>query len=210
MKSCQRAASALKRVLSDSYADCRLWLDVGAGDGAHAAVMRSNGREVTTLDYAQNERGTIDIVGDFANIASTLGAFDGVWCSHTLEHQLNVNSFLRSVGDCLKEGGALAVTVPPVKPQIVGGHVTLWNAGLLLYNLVLAGFDCRDAAVLSEGYDVSVVVRKRTAALPRLRFDRGDIETLAPFFPIAVYQGFDGRIEACRWPTEQRAGGASH
>ena len=46
--------------------------------------------------------------------------------------------FLKKVHSLLNEGGYLAIIVPPRKPFIVGGHVTIWNAGLVLYNLILA------------------------------------------------------------------------
>ena len=90
--------------------------------------------------------------------------------------------------------------MPPMKDAIVGGHVSLWNAGMLIYRLVLAGFDCRQAAVKTYGYNISVVVRKRVAHLPELAMDAGDIERLAQFFPMPVAQDFDGRISQLNWP----------
>jgi hypothetical protein len=82
-----------------------------------------------------------------------------VWCSHVLEHQPNAGLFLaKLIRDC-RDGGILAITVPPAKTEIVGGHVSLWNAGLLLYRLALTGIDCRDARVKTYGYNVSVIVR---------------------------------------------------
>ena len=101
----------------------------------------------------------------------------------------------------------LAITVPPWKPQIVGGHMTAWNAGLLLYNLVVAGFDCSEARVSSvyasgpgyPPYNISVMVRKKAAHLPALRMDAGDIERLATFFPMPVAQGFSGELPAINW-----------
>jgi hypothetical protein len=95
--------------------------------------------------------------------------------------------------------GIIAITVPPAKHQIVGGHVTIWNAGLLLYNLIIAGNDCRLAAVKSEGYDISVIAPKVPIRLPNLRRDVGDIETLQGYFPLAAKQGFDGRISELNW-----------
>jgi hypothetical protein len=86
------------------------------------------------------------------------------------------------------------VTVPPAKHNIVGGHVTLWNAGLLLYNMVLAGWDCSEALVMVYGYNISVLVEKKQAILPKLRMDSGDIDTLSKFFPIQVEEGFHGEL----------------
>lgn len=125
--------------------------------------------------------------------------FDAIWCCHVLEHQRNVGAFLEKCFADLKDGGWLAVTVPPRKDEIVGGHLTLWNAGLLLYNLILAGFDCSGASVKTYGYNVSVIVRKRRANLPALKMDCGDIESLAEFFPMPVEQGFSGLIGGINW-----------
>ena len=78
----------------------------------------------------------------------------------------------------------LCVTVPPAKQRISGGHVSLWNAGLLLYHLVLAGFDCSQAETMRYDYNVSVIVKKRTIdVLNRLVFDAGDISTIRPYLP---------------------------
>lgn len=173
-------------------------LDVGSGAGAHAAFMRAFDKKVMTISLSDDYGSRPDTVGDF--LSEDFGeTFELIWCSHVLEHQRNVGLFLDKAFRLLLPGGILAVTVPPRKDEIVGGHVSIWNAGLLLYNLVLAGFDCRHAAVLSAGYNVSVVVRKRLARLPPLRMDEGDIERLARFFPREVRQGFDGCIAELNW-----------
>lgn len=166
-------------------------LDLGCGFGEHADIMRKAGMNVTEVDY---------MLGNEADdISGELGQFDGIWCSHVLEHQLNVNDFLSAVRLALKKDGLLAITVPPAKNNIVGGHVTLWNEGLLLYNLILAGFDCSEARVGVYGYNISVLVRRKDARLPILRHDKGDIEALARYFPCDVKQGFDGRTGPINW-----------
>lgn len=121
--------------------------------------------------------------------------FDAIWCAHCLEHQRNVGAFLDKVFKDLKEGGLLCITVPPRKDNIVGGHLSLWNAGLLLYNLILAGFDCSQARVMRDGYNITVMVRKKAAKLPNLDMDNGDIEKIAHFFPFDAVHGFDGNID---------------
>lgn len=176
---------------------CKTILDIGSGPGIHAEMFREAGKAVTTTDL----RWPCDIPGDFmADSWRCAKDFDLIWCSHVLEHQLNVNAFLKKIFWLFNPGGYLAITVPPMKPQIVGGHVTLWNAGLLLYNLILAGFDCSKASVLTDGYDISVIVRREERiVLPELAMDKGDIELLAPFFPVPVFQGFDGNIASVNW-----------
>ena len=68
--------------------------------------------------------------------------------------------YSEKINSILKEGGVLAITVPPLKNEIVGGHLSLWNSGILLYQLVVAGFDCREAIVKKYGYNISVIVKK--------------------------------------------------
>lgn len=121
--------------------------------------------------------------------------FGAIWCAHCLEHQRNVGAFLEKIFEDLEDGGLLCITVPPLKTNIVGGHLTLWNAGLVLYNIILAGFDCSDAQVLKDGYNITVMVNKKPALLPELSMDKGDIEKIAHFFPFEAKQGFDGNIE---------------
>lgn len=168
-------------------------LDIGCGDGRHASRFRSAGFNVTTISLQAGA----DIVGDY--LKSDCGQFDLVWASHVLEHQPNPNLFLKKCFADLNDGGWLCVTVPPLKHEIVGGHVSLWNAGLLLYHLILAGFDCRDARVKCYGYNISVLVQKIPARLPALAMDFGDIEALAEFFPLPVSNGFNGNIDSVNW-----------
>lgn len=172
-------------------------LDIGSGLGYHAKALEATGLfEVTTLDpyHPANIRGayqTAPIVHEYA----------GIWACHVLEHQPDPNAFLRRTLTHLRPGGLLAVTVPPLKHEIVGGHVTLWNAGLLCYQLILAGYDCSQARVGTYGYNVSVIVQRpaEPLVLPPLKYDGGDIDTLARFFPYPVAERFDGRLPNIRW-----------
>ena len=172
-------------------------LDVGSGLKSSVwSLFDKNDKQVVRQDI--NPECNPDILGDFNSIEID-GQFDCVWCSHVLEHQLNVNHFLKKIFACLKDDGILGITVPPLKQEIVGGHVTVWNAGLLLYNLILAGFDCKDASVKSYGYNISVIVKKKKAELPNLKFDSGDIKELTEFFPFNATEGFNGQIEEWNW-----------
>ena len=184
-------------------------LDLGCGAGWHTRHFAKRGKKVTALDYRQHERLDISELEKF-NVEfvfqdvmeySSEGLVDALWCSHVLEHQLNPNLFLIKLHSLLKEEGVLAITVPPLKHEIVGGHVTLWNAGLLLYHLVLAGFDCASASILRYGYNISVIVKKRSIALPKeIGFCNGDIEKLAQYLPTGkLTQGFNGDIAEHNW-----------
>lgn len=193
-------------------------LDIGAGALAHSNVFAQNSKAVTAVDfgtsvYHRHKVSTkageiVEVIGDF-NKTSFAEKFDCIWASHVLEHQLNVQDFLRKVVDDLREGGVLAISVPPLKHEIVGGHVSLWNAGVLLYRLVLAGMDCSSAKVLSYGYNISVIVVKRSIVdLEKLGldFDAGDIRRIRPYLPPSLPfrpnqfdDPFDGHLINVRW-----------
>jgi SAM-dependent methyltransferase len=192
-------ADAAIETLLNNY-DFKTVLDIGAGSGDAGKRFIKSGKQVVSSDIADMGAPNT-VVGDFMD--TKFGTFDLVWASHVLEHQLNVNNFLNKCAFHMTMDSYICVTVPPLKHEIVGGHLTLWNAGLLMYNLILGGFDCRDAAVKSYGYNISVIAKKRKEVLPALKYDYGDIETLAPWFPEGFnYQGFNGVISELNWPKK--------
>ena len=83
---------------------------------------------------------------------------------------------LESLRKAMKDDGWLIVLVPPGKPEIVGGHVHTFNMGLLMYNLILAGFNVRDGHFLKRGYNICAYVQKSETPLPALKHDSGDID----------------------------------
>jgi len=189
-------------------------LDIGCGEGRHTAIFEKHGKAVTAIDCGQSasfksRKGTAGVVVADFNTWQPGGPFDCVWASAVLEHQLNVNAFLRKVAAVTKDAGLICITVPPLKDSIVGGHVTLWNGGLLLYNLVLAGLDCKRARLKQYGYCISIILRKRAVELPPLAYDSGDIDRLAEFFPDGLHERFDGNIGELNWdaggPENDRA-----
>jgi len=124
------AIEALGRLLE--YKDVHSVLDIGCGEQIHADIMREAGMDVTALSLTP----PADLYGDYLDIGFD-EKFDAIWASHVLEHSPNPGHFLAKCFEDLRDGGVLAVTVPPAKHEIVGGHVTLWNEGLLLVNLIL-------------------------------------------------------------------------
>lgn len=180
-------------------------LDVGSGEGRHSDVFRKSGKQVTSIDfgtsiyYNKRAENHVSITGDYYEYQFD-HKFDAIWASHVLEHQPNANLFLKKIHSDLKEGGVLAITVPPLKNDIVGGHVSLWNAGLLLYQLVLAGFNCKDVAVKSYGYNISVILKKHSiTAYPALSYDSGDILKMQEYFPNGFGEPFNGNIKILNW-----------
>lgn len=176
-------------------------LDIGAGEQqVHANMFRDRGFAVDTIDFFKNST----YIGDFNNV-NISKKYDAVWASHCLEHQLNINIFLKKIVDVTKLGGYIAITVPPLKHEIVGGHVSLWNPGLLIYNLVLAGLDCSNIKIKQYGYNISAIVQKTSAVIPKdkLIYDSLDLVTLNRYFPKDLAYGkncvFDGQIESLNW-----------
>jgi len=179
-------------------------LDIGAGKLEATTEFIKSGKTVdicefedsyylNSSDFDRSKVGNI-YIGDF-NTVDIPEEYDAIWAAHVLEHQLNPNVFLTKLHSLLKEGGYLAVVVPPRKPFIVGGHVSIWNGGLLLYHLILAGFDCSEAQLLQYDYNIGVVVKKKTISpSPKINYDLGDIDILKKYFPIEVCEGFNGDI----------------
>lgn len=202
-------AHALQKVVDDC--EPGKVLDIGSGEGLHSDAFVRHGWGVTAIDLGrsalfQKGSGHEAIVDDF-NYYDFFDDFDCVWACHVLEHQLRPHDFLRKCNMVCREGGTIAVTVPPYKSEIVGGHVCLWNAGLLLYHLVLAGFDCAEAKVLEYDYNVSVIVRKRSIdILGGQVFDSGDIRRIKAFLPPSIDyrtnpedEPFEGDIKELGW-----------
>lgn len=171
-------------------------LDIGCGGCKYSEMFIQAGKKVTATDYVANK--PYVVAAEYLD--HPFEPHDAVWCSHVLEHQVDVQSFLHKMIRECKEGGVIAINVPPLKHQIVGGHVSLWNTGLLLYNLVLAGLDLSKARVGTYGYNCSVVTEKISIpVMPPLTSCSDDFISLAKYFPMAVPQGFDGSNINIRW-----------
>jgi hypothetical protein len=155
-------------------------IDVGCGDQEHYKVFKGYEKNVTGVSL----REPCDIMGDFMIL--DLPQVDCIWASHVMEHQLNVGHFICRCLALLKDDGILAITVPPMKPELAAGHFTLWTKELLVYNLVMAGLDCSGAWVKEYGYNISVILRKNTVKLPKIGYDAGDLFKLNHLFPFEV------------------------
>jgi len=205
-KDLKLSGHALQKLIIDY--DFNSVLDVGSGSGDHARIFNKNLKKVTALDlgksiYAKNQGsnylGIENIEGDFYNYNFDQ-KYDCLWASHVLEHQANPGLFIKKCIELVKCDGILAITVPPMEENVLGGHLGNWNAGILLYNLVINGLDCSDASILSYGYNISVIVRNRKRKFVDLSYDNGDIKKLIKFFPNCINQEpFDGRIKKWNW-----------
>lgn len=208
-----RGKKALEYLIDNCIFDTVL--DIGCGKGEHTKRFIEENKIVTAIDidYRKSEyfyhNKNVNVIIDDFNQYPFNQKFDCVWACHILEHQLNVNMFLKKIFNILNDEGILAITVPPAKLNVVGGHVSMWSAGLLIYNLVLAGFNCSEAIVGQYDDDISVIVKK--SAVPEeiflaLSYDVGDIRILRPFFPKCIkyitkekYDIFNGADVRNQW-----------
>ena len=193
-----RGDVAIEKLLSDFKFETIV--DVGCGghlDQSNAFL--EGGKTVTAVDpYCSG----IDIPEGITYLHKKVEDLEGdefrydlVWCCHCLEHQYNAIEFLRNLKQVMKPDSLVAITVPPLKHNIVNGHVTLWNGGLLLYNLVLAGFDCREAKVKQYGYNITAIIKRKDINPTSIH-----IADLADWLPEGYnYQGFDGDIAELNW-----------
>lgn len=167
-------------------------IDIGCGHGRHSKRLKQAGKRVVSIDIGDWYEDAY--VNEYMSIS--IPKVDLIWCSHVLEHIHNVQEFLQKTRDeCSRY---IAITVPPMKHNIVGGHLTLWNAGILMYNLVLAGYDCSEARIKQCGYNITVIAKTRPISpiITKLNHDRGDIELLKQWFPEGYnFQGFNGDIK---------------
>lgn len=180
-------------------------IDIGSGPKEiFANHFRKLGHIVDVCDFHKEAR----YRGDFDSVEIT-ETYDAVWSSHCLEHQLNVNRYLLKIHKVLREGGLLCITVPPGRSKIVGGHVSVWNAGLVLFNLIAAGFNCKNAKIKTYGYNISIIVRKESI-IPLPSIEKIQVlNNIREFFPKNIdwieseHGAFDGNIKELNWNVDE-------
>lgn len=118
--------------------------------------------------------------------------FDLIFSSHTIEHNPNTEDFLKLFFSLGKPNGIFCLIWPPPKPQIVGGHVHVFNLGLMLYNVIRIGVNCSNVKMLKSGYNLCLIGRYDFFKLPKLTFNAFEIELLKDYFPFLAKQAFNG------------------
>jgi SAM-dependent methyltransferase len=118
--------------------------------------------------------------------------FDCVMSSHVIEHIPNLDDYIDKHFSLLKDDGVFCILFPKPKGQIVGGHVHIYNMGLILYNLVRNGIDCSKAKMVAKGHTLGVMSQYKKFDLPVLKSNRYDIDLLSKYFPFNAKHAFDG------------------
>jgi len=177
-------------------------LDVGAGKCLQADYFKKKEKTVYTCDLDDingahcDINNSYDYLGNFLDIDFNNKKFDFVFASHILEHQRNVGCFIDKLVSVTNEDFFLCIIVPIRKPFVTGGHLTLWNPGLLLYNLVASGIDCQECYLEQSDYDIFLIVKLKKINLDNipLTYDRGDVNLLSKYFPFKLEEPFNGDI----------------
>lgn len=157
---------------------------------------------ICTIQYVKNLTGKntysdlADYKGDINNLSNVLPNSVDVIALSQLHRQRNVGIYFDIAFDALKTGGELVVCVPSFSNCIGSGNTNnLWNAGTLLYNLVLAGFDCKSARLATFTNEIQLYLVKTDRNVPK----SVALATLNDFFPNEVFQHFDGNILEVNW-----------
>jgi hypothetical protein len=199
---------ALGRLLTEY--DFHTVLEIGSRTGTAARALEFAGKDVLTIEV--QEAYEAKYTGDYLDLKLD-EPIDAIWCSHVLEHQRHVGLFCEKMFDDLRDGGVLALTVPTDLSPLVMGHPVIFTPGVLLYNLVLAGFDCSEAKVKVYDMQMSLLVEKKANGIPRRSFALTPFEEdgigyqpgLYDYFPAHFRDRFTpggqawGEVEAINW-----------
>lgn len=165
-------------------------LDIATGPGKHAIPFIVNGSKVTGVDLKKAPFEHEDYT-HFNAAYETLELdeqFDMVWSCHTLEHIPNVQHFLTQLHQWTKDGGWLAISVPPAaNNRLHVGHLTAWSPALLAYNLICAGWDCSEAVWYTEYCTIGFMVQKKPEIDLSWRTGMpNEVQALRDYMPISV------------------------
>ena len=172
-------------------------LDIGSGSGEQSNIFIKNHKVVTKFDNSKSRSFTDKdkniIIGDFMDYKFS-NKYDLIFCCHVLEHQKNPIDFIKKISEICKDQGYIAIIVPPAKREFVGGHLSLYTPALLVYQMVLAGINCKNVAVNNYGYNISAIVKNNKFEINKieLNYDYNDIFKLQEFFPEYIKPSIDG------------------
>ena len=205
-------------------------LDLGSNEGIEARIFDHLGKECIACEPNHHIKAALpeqynvrlpDIQRNYEEVHFSK-KFDAIWCSHVLEHIRNPGHFLDKIYDDLQYGGVLAISVPfndfcdISLTGICMGHINKYNQWLLLYQLICAGFDCKEASFAIYAGQITVIVRKvpnntirSSTALfspfpPEQRYPPEPTSSIEPriydFFPIEWNgTGFDNSTAFLNW-----------
>lgn len=121
-------------------------LDVGAGDGLIADVLKAKGVEldVTAVDLAR-QHGVDVVLGDAAALPFGDASFDAVFLGDVIEHLPDPVPALREAHRVLEPGGTLYVTTPPERQPLRPYHYREYTPDKLRVEVEALGFKLRES-----------------------------------------------------------------
>jgi len=182
-------------------------LDVGCGFGGNSVSFLSQQwcEKVVGIDLMPSdiESDRYEHIQNAYETTDLDEQFDMVWSSHVLEHVPNVQHFLGRLHDWTKDDGWLAISVPPSRQDRFHiGHSSLWTPAHLVYNLICAGWDCKDAIWYTDYMTIGLMVkRKPTIDLSWRTSLPSELRALNHFTPITINHE-DGAWWGNNWPEE--------
>jgi O-antigen chain-terminating methyltransferase len=151
--------SRMQRPYARHFLECESVLDVGCGAGIFLDVLKSEGVSATGVErnqdlVAQGQSMGLNIVCDDAldYLAANNEQFDGVYCSHFVEHLPvdAVETLLKSLASTVVPGGIVVLVFPDpesIRSQLLGfwrdpEHVRFYHPELVQTMALAYGLDC--------------------------------------------------------------------
>lgn len=103
----------------------------------------------------------------------------GAFVCERLQKQDNLHDYLVALRRLVELDAPVALVVPNVHHELVDDHVALFTAGTLVYALVRAGWNCRDATVFYDKRFINVLLRRADTPEPYPQL----VDELQPFVP---------------------------
>lgn len=91
---------------------------------------------------------------------------DCAFICERVEEQLNLHRYLVSLRELIREDGLVAMVVPNAHHELIDRHFNLFTVGTLMYNMVRAGWDCREAQLRFDGRFINVMIKRHDIAPP--------------------------------------------
>lgn len=110
----------------------------------------------------------------------------GAFVCERLNKQPNLHSYLVALRHVVAVDAPVAIVVPNAHHELIDDHVNLFTAGTLVYNLVRAGWNCRQATVYFDKRFINLIVRRADVPEPwPTRVD--DLQPYVPFRKVFNY-----------------------
>ena len=145
-------------------------MDVGCGSMPYSDLFLSKNIDYNGIDIRSDIHGDMYTCGNFMNYPFSK-QYNAVISSHVVEHVPNTEQFLNIIRQITVDNGNVCIIFPKPKPNVVGGHVHIFNPGIMLYNLTRIGIDCSDWKCVVKDYSFAVMgtMKKTNPILPQIQ-----------------------------------------